>query len=126
MIVSTVHKVSEAEEAEFFEQATQWLTALGQLPGWITGSVARSVDEVDTWLIHQEWIDAGSCRRGLSTSQLRPLAFAIAKSNLSQVSTFEQLVVVTKDEVREYKSDRASDADTFSLSATLRQVDEIS
>jgi heme-degrading monooxygenase HmoA len=121
-----VHKVSAAEEAEFLQQATQWLTALGQLPGWITGSLGRSVDEVDTWLIHQEWADAGSCRRGLSASQLRPLAFAVARSNVSQVSTFEQLMIVTKDEIKEFKSDRASDADTFSLSATLRQVDEIS
>lgn len=126
MIVSTVHKVSAGQEAEFLQQATQWLTALGQLPGWVTGSLGRSVDEVDTWLIHQEWIDAGSCRRGLSTSQLRPLAFAIARSNVSQVSTFEQLVVVTKDEVKEFESDRASDADTFSLSESLRQADEIS
>jgi hypothetical protein len=126
VIVSTVHKVSSEQQGEFLNLATQWLTGLGKLPGWVNGSVGRSVDEVDIWLIHQEWQDAGSCRRGLSNSQLRPLAFAIAKTNFSEVSTFEQLLIVNKDGVKKYESDRASDADTFSLSENLRQVDEIS
>lgn len=125
MIVSTVHKVDAAAEATFLELANEWLIALAQLPGWITGSLGRSVDEVDTWLIQQEWEDAGSCRRGLAASQLRPLAFAIAQSNISEISTFEQLLIVTKSETKRFSSDRALDADTFSLSANTKKDNEV-
>lgn len=125
MIVSTVHKIEVTAETEFIELANQWLIALAQLPGWVSGSLGRSVDEVDTWLIQQEWQDAGSCRRGLSASQLRPIAFAIAQSNISEISTFEQLLIVTQSETKRFSSDRAVDADTFSLSTNTKKDNEV-
>lgn len=115
MIVSSVHKVKAENADHFFQLATSWLTALAKLPGWITGSVGRSVDEVDHWLILQQWQDVGSCRRGLSTSELRPIAFELAQSNISSVSTFETLLLATDDQVTKFDSVRSADADTFSL-----------
>ena len=125
MIVSTVNKIEVTAETEFIELANQWLIALAQLPGWVSGSLGRSVDEVDTWLIQQEWQDAGSCRRGLSASQLRPIAFAIAQSNISEISTFEQLLIVTQSETKRFLSDRAVDADTISLSTNTKKDNEV-
>lgn len=124
MIVSSVHKVQAEDVDHFFELATSWLTALANLPGWISGSVGRSVDEVDHWLILQQWQDVGSCRRGLSTSDLRPIAFELAKSNVSSVSTFETLLQVTSDQVTKFDSVRSVDADTFSL-ADNKSSDEV-
>lgn len=115
MIVSSVHKVATADAEHFLELASTWLTALAKLPGWISGSVGRSVDEVDHWLILQQWQDVGSCRRGLSTSELRPIAFELAQSNISSVSTFETLLLANIDQIERFESVRAANADAFSL-----------
>lgn len=124
VIVVTVHQVP-AEQAERFAQlAAEWLTQLAKLPGWISGSVGRSVDEIDHWLIQQQWEDAGSCRRGLSATELRPMAFELAKSAISEVSTFETLLIATCDQVKTFDSIRAADADSFSLSNN-KLIDEV-
>ncbi|MBM3690779.1 MAG: hypothetical protein FJW76_02045 [Actinobacteria bacterium] len=115
MIVSSVYRVNSDDVEEFYSLSKKWLSGLANLPGWISGNVARSVDEVDTWLINQNWVDAGSCRRGLSSSELRPTAFTLAKWMTSDVSTFETLITANTSGVVEFKSDRAFDADTFSL-----------
>lgn len=114
VIVSTVHKVVNSEK--FYELATLWISELAKLPGWISGAVARSVDETDHWLITQHWQDAGSCRRALSKTELRPIAFELAQTSVSDISTFEPLVLATNEKVSVLESIRAKDADTFSLS----------
>lgn len=116
MIVSSVHLVREENSNRFQELASLWLSELAKLPGWLTGSIARSVDEIDHWLITQHWADAGSCRRGLSTTELRPVAFELAQSSVSDISTFEPLMIAEKGEVKFFESIRTQDADTFSLS----------
>lgn len=116
MIVSSVHLVREENSNRFQELASLWLSELAKLPGWLTGSIARSVDEIDHWLITQHWADAGSCRRGLSTTELRPVAFELAQSSISDISTFEPLMIAEKGEVKFFESIRTQDADTFSLS----------
>jgi hypothetical protein len=116
MIVSSVHLVREENSNRFQELASLWLSELAKLPGWLTGSIARSVDEIDHWLITQHWADAGSCRRGLSNTELRPVAFELAQSSVSDISTFEPLMIAEKGEVKFFESIRTQDADTFSLS----------
>ena len=124
MIVSSVYRVETEDIARFQELATSWLTELAKLPGWLSGSLARSVDEIDHWLINQRWVDAGSCRRALSKTELRPIAFELAKFSISDVSTFEPLLVVEGDQLNYFESIRAHDADTFSL-AENKLSDEV-
>lgn len=124
MIVHTVHRITVENSNKFQESATRWLTELAKLPGWLTGSVARSVDEIDHWLITQHWADAGSCRRALSKTELRPLAFELAQSSISEISTFEPLIIAEKGEVKVFESIRTQDADTFSLGDN-KSVDEV-
>lgn len=116
MIVNSVYRVSVENSIRFQELASFWLTELAKLPGWVTGSLARSVDEIDYWLITQHWADAGSCRRGLSTTELRPIAFELAQSSISDIATFEPLLIAERGEVKSFESIRTQDADTFSLS----------
>lgn len=124
MIVSSVYRVETEDVIRFQKSATSWLTELAKLPGWISGSLARSVDEIDHWLINQRWVDAGSCRRALSKTELRPIAFELAKYSISEISTFEPLLVVEGDQLSFFESIRAQDADTFSL-AENKLSDEV-
>lgn len=124
MIVVTLHKVADSEAASFLRQSELWLTQLSEQPGWISGNIARSVDEVDHWLIQLTWQDAGSCRRGLSKSDLRPLAFELAKSAISTVSTFEPLISFNEGKISYQMSARAADADSFSL-GQRKGIDEV-
>ncbi|MFM1906078.1 MAG: hypothetical protein RIT32_874 [Actinomycetota bacterium] len=124
VIVVTVHQVPADKVEHFAQLAAEWLTQLAQLPGWVSGSLGRSVDEIDHWLIQQQWEDAGSCRRGLSATQLRPIAFELAQSTICEVSTFEPLLIATSDQVQTFDSIRAADADSFSLSDN-KLIDEV-
>jgi hypothetical protein len=123
VIVSLNYRVPFESQKEFTKLANEWLIGLQTLPGWISGTLGRSVDEVDHWLITQTWQDIGSCRRGLSKAELRPTVFALAKWMISEISTYEPLLTVTQSEVTNYNSDRSLDADSYSLGQNFSNED---
>lgn len=96
---------------EFLAPARQLLEALSSAPGFLSGSVSRSPDEPDTWLLVSSWLDVGSMRRGFGTFDAKVAAAPVMPSAVDRVSAFETLLEVTPDGVVTRASDRA-DSDT--------------
>jgi quinol monooxygenase YgiN len=115
MIVATIHEVSSDKIEKFVDTAESWLTGLSTLPGWIRGSISRSPDEPTNWLIYQQWSDVGSCRRGLSNLGLRALAYELALSASSSISTFEPLIIAEGAVFTNPQTILAKDAFTIAL-----------
>lgn len=85
--------------AEFLELGQALLAALAQAPGFVSGSLGRSPDEPDIWLMTTTWQDAGSMRRGFGTFDAKVAAAAVMVSARQRVSAFEIMADATPGEV---------------------------
>jgi antibiotic biosynthesis monooxygenase len=79
---------------DVFERARTALTALAARPGYVRGSVARSTDEPDAWLLITEWENIGSYRRALGNYEVKLHATPLLADALDLPSGFESLLDV--------------------------------
>ncbi len=95
---------------EFLELAGELLEALAAADGFLDGSVARSPDEPDTWLMTTTWRDVGSMRRGFGRFDAKVAAVPVMMTAADRVSAFEVLLHASPEGVVARASDRATDA----------------
>jgi hypothetical protein len=89
------------------DRARAALAALSARPGYVRGSVARSTDDTDAWLLLTEWTNVGSYRRALGNYEVKLHATPLLADALDLPSGFEELVDVGPGgHVAEYPSDR--------------------
>ena len=79
---------------EFEQRAEAALAALAARPGYVRGTVGRSTDEPDAWVLFTEWRNIGSYRRALGDYQVKLHAAPLLAAGLDVSGAFESLVDV--------------------------------
>jgi antibiotic biosynthesis monooxygenase len=83
-----------ASDDGFAERATRALTALAACHGYRRGSLGRSTDDTDQWVLVTEWENVGSYRRALGSYDVKLQATPLLADALDQPSSFESLVEI--------------------------------
>jgi hypothetical protein len=79
---------------DFAERAHAALAALAERPGYLRGTLGRSTDEPDAWLLLTEWENVGSYRRALGSYQVKLHATPLLASAVDVPGGFEALLDV--------------------------------
>jgi hypothetical protein len=79
---------------DFAERAQAALAALADRPGYLRGTLGRSTDEPDAWVLLTEWANVGSYRRALGNYQVKLHATPLLASALDLPGGFEALLDV--------------------------------
>jgi quinol monooxygenase YgiN len=97
-----------AEGSDFRRRAQDALTALAQRPGFVRGSIGRSTDDTNAWVLVTEWDDIGSYRRALGNYDVKMHAAPLLADAVDMPASFETLVAADPGPILiEYKSDHA-------------------
>jgi hypothetical protein len=92
------------------------LAALAAKPGYLRGSVGRSPDAPEIWLLSVEFDSVGNGRRALGAADIRPILWPLMPAALDEFSTFEPLAVCAPNAAPvSLVSDLAADAGEFRL-----------
>ena len=111
MLVVMRYRVEAGDREAFLAEARTALEALAARPGCTGGSVARSVDEPDLWVLQTSWTAAGAYRRALSAPEVKVAAVPLMYRALQEPSAYEPLVTWTPDGgLRDRDGDLAPDA----------------
>jgi hypothetical protein len=79
---------------DFAERARAALAALAERPGYLRGTLGRSTDDPDTWVLLTEWENVGSYRRALGGYEVKLHATPLLASALDVPGAFEELLDV--------------------------------
>jgi hypothetical protein len=102
-VISVVH----LDGAQLAEPAEQLLRMLAAKPGFRSGTLARSTDDAEHWVLVTDWDDVGSYRRAFG-ADVRMVAMPLMAHARDLPSAFEALVEVKPDgAVTAHGSDRA-------------------
>jgi hypothetical protein len=97
------------EPGGFAEQAESALSVLAARPGFVRGSLGRSTDDEQAWVLLTEWESVGAYRRGLGAYDVKLTATPVLSQALDVPSAFETLVRIDEQgTVIRTASDRAS------------------
>jgi hypothetical protein len=88
-VISVTH--FRAEDPDFAEHAQRALTVLGARPGFLHGSLSRSLDDEADWVLITEWRDVGSYRRALGNYDVKLSATPLLSTARDLPSSFETL-----------------------------------
>lgn len=91
-MIAVTHFV--ADGPDFADRARTALTALADRPGYLRGTLARSTDDDDAWLLLTEWENVGSYRRALGNYEVKLYATPLLGLALDVPSGFETLLDV--------------------------------
>ncbi|GII24604.1 antibiotic biosynthesis monooxygenase family protein [Planosporangium mesophilum] len=89
MLVVTRFVVSDPDP--FVERAHTALAALAARPGYLSGELARAIDEPDTWCLVTRWESVGAYRRALSSYEVKLHATPLLAEALDEPSAYEVL-----------------------------------
>lgn len=96
---------------DFLQRAQPALTALSKCAGYRRGSIGRSTDDVDAWLLVTEWENVGSYRRALGTYDVKLHATPLLAQARDLPTGFESLVeIAAGGETTAHASDREPNA----------------
>jgi hypothetical protein len=79
---------------DFAERARLALAALATRPGYLRGSLGRSTDEPDAWVLLTEWENVGSYRRALGNYEVKLHATPLLATAQDVPGAFEALLDV--------------------------------
>jgi hypothetical protein len=97
--------------ADFAERAQAALAALAERPGYQRGTLGRSTDDPDAWVLLTEWENVGSYRRALGGYEVKVQATPLLGSALDVPGAFEILLDIAPGGAASARpSDRASGA----------------
>ena len=82
------------DSPEFAERAHAALAALAARPGYLRGTLGRSTDEPDAWVLLTEWENVGSYRRALGNYEVKLHATPLLAAAQDVPSAFEALLDV--------------------------------
>jgi len=110
-MIALTHFRLDAESSEsFIGRAEAALEALANRPGYLRGTVARSLDDPAAWTLLTEWESVGAYRRALGNFEVRLHATALMAGALDLPSAFEPLVDIGPGgDRRSHRSDRCDE-----------------
>jgi Antibiotic biosynthesis monooxygenase len=91
-MISVTHFASS--DADFAGRASRVLEALSVCRGYLRGSLGRSADDADRWVLITEWQNVGSYRRALGGYEVKLHATPLLADALDLPSVYEPLVDV--------------------------------
>jgi heme oxygenase (mycobilin-producing) len=94
-MISVTH--FRSDDPAFEARAQDALAALATRPGFVRGSVGRSIDDERDWVLTSEWANVGSYRRALGNYDVKLRATPLLGEAIDLASSFESLVDVTTD-----------------------------
>lgn len=89
MIAITRYRVPGVDAGDFAERMTEVLTALSARPGFRSGRLARTVDDLELWALVTEWDGAGHYRRALGDHALRVRFMPLAAMAVDEPGAYE-------------------------------------
>ena len=110
-------------DADLRAQAERALVALSRRPGWVSGRLARAVDDPQAYVLVLEWESVGAYRRSLSGYDVKVEATPLLASAVPGPSAYEEVVVLEGPAgagadgatARVSSGDRAADADDVAV-----------
>jgi hypothetical protein len=101
----------EPAATELAERARQALAVLAARPGYVSGQLARSLDEPGQWTMVTAWASVGAYRRALGHFDVKVTATPLLATSRDEPSAYEVLAEAEPGgEVRTHGSDRVADA----------------
>jgi quinol monooxygenase YgiN len=85
------------EPDSFLERAHTALGTLAARPGYLSGQLARAIDEPDTWCMVTVWESVGAYRRALSSYEVKVHATPLLAEALDEPSAYEVLAAAEPD-----------------------------
>lgn len=95
MLIVTRHRVPAESMAQVQAAITMLVELLQDAAGFQSLEVGRSPDEPDLFVLVSRWDDAGSARRGLTSSDVRMLCWALFATAIDEPTSFESVVSAT-------------------------------
>lgn len=89
-MISVTHFVSDS--GNFADRAQAALDALAVRPGYLRGSLGRSTDDPQHWVLVTEWENVGSYRRALGGFEVKLHATPLLAEALDLPTSFEPLL----------------------------------
>jgi quinol monooxygenase YgiN len=71
MIAIARFKVPTAQGAEFRAQIERALQVFSERDGFVSGDFGQNLDENDLWTLVTHWVNVGSYRRALGSTQVK-------------------------------------------------------
>lgn len=68
------------------------LDQLGQLAGFVSGSVGRAADDPTLWVLQTRWENVGSYRRALSSYDIKMTVVPLLSRAIDEPSAYEVIV----------------------------------
>ncbi len=115
MLVLLRFDVSAQELPGFLERARVAVEVLGERPGFVRGQVAQALDQAGLMVVELEFVDVGSYRRALSSSDVKMRAVQFLSAAVDEPSAFEVLHERTASSATDSPSSLAPDHDTFGI-----------
>lgn len=115
MLVVTRYEVPTEELSEFLGEARVAIKAMSERPGFVRGKVGRCCDDAGVLLLSVEWVDVGSYRRALSSSDVKLAAVPLLSRAINEDTAFEILHSRGPEGVTDAPSSLAPDADVVRL-----------
>jgi heme oxygenase (mycobilin-producing) len=79
------------EPDQFVPRAHIALATLAARPGYLSGQLARAIDEPDHWCLVTTWESVGAYRRALSSYEVKMYATPLLAEALDEPSAYEVL-----------------------------------
>ena len=98
----TVWAFTVTQVDAWLKQAASAIEILTQRTGFIDASVIRSADEHDQFLVLSQWIDVGSYRRALSSTEAKMGVWPFLATMHDRPSAFETLFAADLDGITQY------------------------
>jgi quinol monooxygenase YgiN len=89
VIVVNRFRVPEAEQGQFRDDLEGARQSLAVQPGFLRGSIGRSVDDPELWVLTTEWEGPGAYRRALSAYDVKLAAVPTLGRALDEPSAYE-------------------------------------
>lgn len=86
-----------ADDRPFAARAEDALAALAARPGYLRGSLSRSMDDPADWLLLTEWESVGAYRRALGGFEVKMTATPLLAQALDLPGGFETLLDIGAD-----------------------------
>jgi hypothetical protein len=97
-------------QESFVERAHAALAALADRPGYLSGRLARALDDPAHWTMVTEWESVGAYRRALGGFDVKVHSVPLLSESVDEPSAFESLAgAVPGGPVEVVASDRATE-----------------
>jgi len=101
MLVVSRFRYPDAEVEPALAELNSCVEHFSSLPGFVSGTVGRALDDPSLWLLTTTWQDVGSYRRALSSYDVKAQVVPLLARAIDEPSAYEALAGVGADDATE-------------------------